>query len=96
MTGSIEIEVRAYGHLSQFMPGRRERMTTRLPVGTTVQDLLSALAIADQDVWIVVVSGARVPPQSVLRDGDRVEILPPLGGGQSHSVSPARSSRSNP
>jgi len=66
------------------MPGRQEVIDLDLPEGASVGDALAAadlgarlpgidLAGLDTGVW-----GARVPRETVLREGDRVELYRPL------------------
>ncbi len=81
MKSTIEVEVRAYGHLCRFMPGKEELLFRSLEDGATVESLLAGLEIPDREVWIVSLNGTKAPLSSRLCDGDRVGIFPPLGGG---------------
>ena len=60
-------------------PRRFERVELQLPEGATVRDaLLAAGWVEDPDVVAFAVFGQRVEVDTLLRDGDRVELLRPL------------------
>jgi sulfur carrier protein ThiS len=48
-----------------------------IPEGTTAEQLVARLGLGPRDVEAVFVNGRVVPPGSVLRDGDRVALVPP-------------------
>ncbi len=82
MSTTISVEVRAYGHLSRFMPGGQEVIQQSLPAGSSVTELLAVLDVPDQEVWIASIAGQRAPLDAPLEDGDKVGLFPPLGGGR--------------
>jgi len=63
-------------------PQRQVIRRVRLPAGSTVVDALAASGLAEEfrklDSGRVGIYGKAVPADSVLRDGDRVEIYRPL------------------
>ena len=58
--------------------GGFEAEDLELPEGACVSDALRATRIAQQGVAGHAIHGERATPQTVLRDGDRLELLGPL------------------
>ena len=52
-----------------------------LPEGATVIDLANQLQIALQDIGIVMVNARSGTFQQGLQPGDRITLIPPIGGG---------------
>jgi sulfur-carrier protein len=52
-----------------------------LPEGATVIDLADQLQIALQDIGIVMVNARSGTFQQKLQAGDRITLIPPIGGG---------------
>ena len=60
-------------------PGRFERVEVEVADGATVSDTLKAAAMNDDPACTAIaIYGERVDPATVVRDGDRVELLRPL------------------
>lgn len=62
-------------------PRRAESVTVDLPAGACVADAVAAAAAGWNDLSAVdgyAVFGQRVQPETVLSEGDRVELLRPL------------------
>jgi len=62
-------------------PQRQTVRRVRLPAGSTVADALAASGLAEEFRKLdsgVGIYGKAVPPNAILRDGDRVEIYRPL------------------
>ena len=65
--------------LLRAWPRRFERNDLELPVGSCVADALSAAGVADDPETVAyAVYGVRVERQTVLQEGDRIELLRPL------------------
>lgn len=65
--------------LLRAWPHRFERKELELPPGSCVADALSAAGLADDPETVAyAVYGVRVDLQTLLRDGDRIEMLRPL------------------
>ena len=65
--------------LLRAWPRRVERKELELPVGSCVADALAAAGLVDDPETVAyAVYGVRVDPQTVLREGDRIEMLRPL------------------
>jgi molybdopterin converting factor small subunit len=63
------------------MTGRQE---VRLPDGATIADLIRHLEVDEQLVCMVAVNGRAAEPETLLADGDSVDLIPPITGGGKH------------
>lgn len=52
-----------------------------MPDGSTLDDLIAALALPRAEVKQVFVNGRARPLDHILAEGDEVGIFPPIGGG---------------
>jgi len=52
-----------------------------IKVDTSVRELLLQLKIPDESVKLVFINGVHAKPDAILRDGDRLGVFPPIGGG---------------
>jgi sulfur carrier protein ThiS len=43
--------------------------------------LLAAVGLSSDQLWLISVNGKCATVESQLHDGDRVELVPPVGGG---------------
>jgi molybdopterin converting factor small subunit len=81
----LTINVRLHAGL-QGIVGSRD-LTLSLPAGATVDDLRRRLAgehpmlEALLPTLAVAVGEEMMPPEHVLRDGDSVDVVPPIAGG---------------
>ncbi len=73
----MQVHVKAHGVLRPQVPaGPRD-----LPDRARVADLVASLGYQGGGVWMILVNGANANRDLELHDGDRVELVPPLGGG---------------
>ncbi len=80
----MNVEVRRYATLApaygEGLPGDPE--TVELPEGAPIAVLLRTLGIHDDAVHLVIVDGRiRHDRTEELKDGARVALFPPVGGG---------------
>ena len=75
----VTIELQAY--LEQYSPNGQSVFEQELPDGATVSRLLNSLDIPVELASVIVVGDIDAPFDHVLRDGDRVTLIPPLAGG---------------
>lgn len=75
----IRIRVRARGHLARCP--QEDAADLALPPGSRVRDVLAALDISWGEVGVIAVNGRLGDEETVLNDGDELEILAPIGGG---------------
>lgn len=75
----VHVSAELFGALrAQVGAGHRE---LELPDGARVRDALAALGLPDRvDIWALV-DGERAPRDAPLRDGARLGLFQPVGGG---------------
>ncbi len=72
----IHVEVRLYG-----AGGRPAERRVALPGGSRIRDLLGRLGIPEAEVGVVLVNREDAAFDRPLQEGDRVTLIPPIGGG---------------
>ena len=77
----MDLDVRLYATLRRHVTARDGVLTVSVSSGATVLDLLAALGIDAAEVHLIIVNGIHAAPDHYLRDGDRVGLFPPIGGG---------------
>lgn len=79
----MKVEVRLFANLRDRLPRESKGGVTHvdLPEGANGSDLVSQLAIPRNQPLIFMINGRRQPEDHPLREGDRVGIFPPVGGG---------------
>jgi molybdopterin converting factor small subunit len=73
------IELKCFATLAKYLPEN----SRDYPVepGETVRSLVARLGIPEEDVTLVFINALRSSPDSGIKDGDRVGLFPPVGGG---------------
>lgn len=66
---------------SYFRDGRFAEGEVELPAAAAVADLLAHLGIVPQEVGVLFVNGRSGTLKDRLRAGDRVTVIPMIGGG---------------
>lgn len=74
----VEVEVSLF---SIFREGRFEKAGVKIQEASTVSVLLERLNIPVEDVGVLVVNGRDGTLDQRLFEGDRVTIVPAIGGG---------------
>lgn len=77
----MSIHVKAMAHLRHKMPERQAELTQELGAGETVGDVMRRLGLKLADVGAIRLNGQVAAPASALKDGDRLELFPLIGGG---------------
>lgn len=75
----IHISLRLFASLAQRMPENPDRFA--VAPGTTAGEVLSTLGISEDDAKLVFINNRRAELTSLLEDGDRLGVFPPVGGG---------------
>ena len=75
------IELIFYSPLKRFVA--QEHQTLALNGADTVRDIIVAQGVPSEQLFytMVLVNERKVPLDTVVRDGDRVEVFQPIGGG---------------
>ncbi len=77
----MHITLRLYGNLRRYAPGGTDRAALELADGLTIRALLQSLGVPENDWWMSAVNDRVVDADSVLHEGELVEIFEPVGGG---------------
>ena len=75
----IAIELNLFATLRQFAP--QASGTHRVEAGTRVRELVLQLGIPEIKAKLIFINSVKATLDSVLEDGDRLGIFPPVGGG---------------
>ena len=73
------ITLKLFATLRSYAPENAERFP--ITPGTTVADVVQALEIPAKDAKLIFVNNIRKEHETPLKDGDRLGIFPPVGGG---------------
>ena len=79
----MKIEVNLYATLKQYMKNETlgKASGIELEEGTCVEDLIQKLEIPVDSVKFIFVNGIHAKRDTILKDGDRLGLFPPVGGG---------------
>jgi sulfur carrier protein ThiS len=80
----VRLEVRLYATLAGHLPGTGpgDLVVRELPAESLLVDLLQELKIPEDAVHLAIVDGRMIHDRTVrLRDGARIALFPPIGGG---------------
>lgn len=80
----MTVEVKLFATLAQFLPpnSKSGAAVLDLPDGATVADLTRRLGIPSGIECVLLLNGTNVDSGVGLREGDVVDIFPPLAGGR--------------
>ena len=83
----MTVRVRLHAILKKFLPPGSEDGVAVLEVseGTTVADVVKLLGIPEKHAGMLVSGDDYLETTSTLRDGQELNIFPPLAGGRSTS-----------
>ena len=76
---TITIDLRLFATLQKFSPQASGAQVVE--AGTSVRTLVLKLGIPEIKAKLVFINGVKVTLDSILKDGDRLGIFPPVGGG---------------
>jgi sulfur carrier protein ThiS len=79
----MHVRVMAYGDLRRCLPEseRDGGALTELAADATVTQMLAVLRLPYQSAWLIGVNDEVVDLDHALHDGDRIELMLPIGGG---------------
>jgi len=75
----IQIDLNLFVTLSGYLPEHNECF--EIHEDTTVEKLIQDLGIPDELVKLIFINGKRRDRTYTLKQGDRVGLFPPVGGG---------------
>jgi len=81
--GNIQVEIRLFAYLRELLPPE-SRGVKKIEVKDclTIDNLMDEIGIVEKEIMIVMINGIRkLDYNESLKDGDRLAIFPPVGGG---------------
>lgn len=76
------VEVRLYATLRRYTPSSPNGViTVELPTGATVLDLVKKIAIDPAEIHLIMKNGIGCEFDTIVNEGDRIGLFPPVGGG---------------
>ncbi len=80
---TMNIEINLFASLSRYKPENTggHSWVEVCRDGTTILDFLHQLNVPEEKVKLIFLNGKHAKRQSVLHDGDRLGVFPPVGGG---------------
>jgi len=73
--------IKAFGHLSRFIPNKKDEILLEFSEGTTVGELIDRAGIPRDEIWIVAVNDEIVEETTTVPHGARVVVMAPIEGG---------------
>jgi len=77
----MRITVSAYGELRRYLLGGEPQREVELANGATLADLAKALDATPDDLPLARRGDDILREEATLRNGDRIELFAPVGGG---------------
>jgi molybdopterin converting factor small subunit len=75
----IMIELKLYATLQFYAPANAAR--DDVETGSSIEKIVEALNIPKDQIKLLFCNGVKCELGTILRDGDRVGLFPPVGGG---------------
>lgn len=76
---TITIDLKLFATLQKFAP--QASGAHMVEAGTSVRNLVRELGIPETKARLIFINSFKVTLDTVLKDGDRLGIFPPVGGG---------------
>jgi sulfur-carrier protein len=79
----MKIEIHLYASLAKYLPENSKNKTCIIEFSehSVVSDVISKMKLPDQAIKLIFLNGIHASRTSELKNGDRVGIFPPVGGG---------------
>ncbi len=79
----MRVELRLFASLRRYLSDKADGSNCIMEVGegTTIQGLLDRLDIPPDIPKLIFLNGTHARADTVLKDGDRVGVFPPIAGG---------------
>jgi len=76
----VKVAVRVHGALQRHTDGAGQ-VELDVASGTTVAEVMARLGVPEVEVFSVVLNHDISSEEAVLQEADRVDLIPPIGGG---------------
>jgi molybdopterin synthase sulfur carrier subunit len=80
----VRVEVRLYATFAAYAPTERagDAFDVKFETSPSLADLIRRLGIPEDEVHLAIVNGRIIHDHAhPLREGDRIALFPPVGGG---------------
>jgi len=79
----MKVEIHLYASLAKYLPRDAKNKTCikELPDHAVIGDLIKIMDVPDSSVKLIFLNGIHAHQSTGLKDGDRVGLFPPVGGG---------------
>ena len=77
----MNITLKLYTVLREYLPGDLKDNTLSIPDNSRVVDVINMLKIPDELPKIILINGSQRNPESKICDGDELSMFPPISGG---------------
>ena len=79
----MKIEVNLYATLKRYMENRTSGKPSVFEIsdGDRVKDIIQKLKVPADSVKLIFINGVHAKVDTPLKDGDRLGLFPPVGGG---------------
>lgn len=74
----MRLEIKCFASLACHAP---QDGFLKMPEGSTVAGVMQNLSVEPEEVKIIFINGVHAEPTSLLHDGDRLGLVPAVGGG---------------
>lgn len=73
------ITIKLFATLKKYLPASADNHP--IESGASVRELINELRIEASQAKLIFINGRKADLNSVLKDGDRLGVFPPVGGG---------------
>ena len=79
----MKIEVNLYATLKKYMKNETggKPLVLEISEDTSVKDMIQKLKVPADSVKLIFINGVHAKRDTILKDGDRLGLFPPVGGG---------------
>jgi len=79
----MKAEINLFASLAKFMPAKTggKPCTIDIGEGTSIRKLLQDLAVPENEIKLIFLNGVHAGGSEILKNGDRIGVFPPIGGG---------------
>lgn len=79
----MKIELHLYASLAKYLPPEAKCKTLIMDIdkNSTIRDIIEQMNIDEKSVKLIFLNGIHADVRNRLKDGDRIGIFPPVGGG---------------
>ena len=79
----MKVEIKLYANLARYLPPNVKEAGGIMDVtdGLTIEGLMHQLRVPEDQVKLIFVDGIHADRKTILQEGCRLGIFPPVGGG---------------